>query len=117
MTLVDYSGIGRAWYARALRNAFGVTLEDLPPFAGQTERWYTVELAGQRSGYMRSAQKTENGRITTSTQMHISMGRGDHPMTVEMSGEFVETTGAKPLTMRMVQKLGTVPKTVDYTFG
>jgi hypothetical protein len=81
------------------------------------ERWYTVELAGQRSGYMRSAQKTENGRITTSTQMHISMGRGDHPMTVEMSGEFVETTSAKPLTMRMVQKLGTVPKTVDYTFG
>ncbi len=44
MTLVDYSGIGRAWYARALRNAFGVTLEDLPPFAGQTERWYTVEV-------------------------------------------------------------------------
>jgi phosphoglycolate phosphatase len=44
MTLVDYSGIGRAWYARALESAFGVTLNDLPPFAGQTERWYTVSV-------------------------------------------------------------------------
>lgn len=46
MTLVDYSGIGRKWYAEALRTAFGVTLEELPPFAGQTERWYTVEVLG-----------------------------------------------------------------------
>lgn len=44
MTLVDYSGIGRRWYTEALHRAFGVTLEDLPPFAGQTERWYTVEV-------------------------------------------------------------------------
>jgi len=44
LTLVDYSGIGRAWYAKALHNAFGVTLEDLPMFAGQTERWYTANV-------------------------------------------------------------------------
>ena len=44
MTLVDFSGIGRKWYAEALHNAFGVTLAELPPLAGQTERWYTVEV-------------------------------------------------------------------------
>jgi phosphoglycolate phosphatase len=46
MTLVDYSGIGRQWYASALHNVFGATLDELPPFAGQTERWYTVEVLG-----------------------------------------------------------------------
>jgi phosphoglycolate phosphatase len=44
LTLVDYSGIGRRWYTEALRNVFGVTLEDLPMFSGQTERWYAVEV-------------------------------------------------------------------------
>lgn len=44
LTLVDYSGMGRRWYTEALRNLFGVTLRDLPAFAGQTERWYTVEV-------------------------------------------------------------------------
>ena len=44
LTLVDYSGIGRQWYARALHNVFGVTVDELPPFVGQTERWYTREV-------------------------------------------------------------------------
>ena len=44
LTLVDYSGIGRRWYTEALRNVFGVTLTDMPTMAGQTERWYALEV-------------------------------------------------------------------------
>ena len=44
LTLVDYSGIGRRWYTEALRNVFGVTLEDMPTMSGQTERWYALEV-------------------------------------------------------------------------
>jgi phosphoglycolate phosphatase-like HAD superfamily hydrolase len=44
MTLVDYSGIGRRWYAEALHNAFGVTLSHLPEFPGRTERSLTTEI-------------------------------------------------------------------------
>jgi phosphoglycolate phosphatase len=44
LTLVDYSGIGRAWYRKALHNAFGVPLRHLPEFPGRTERSLTLEL-------------------------------------------------------------------------
>ena len=44
LTLVDYSGIGRKWYAAALTNVLGVPLRQLPEFPGRTERWLTTEL-------------------------------------------------------------------------
>ena len=44
LTLVDYTGVGRRWYARALDDLFGVTMRQLPMFAGQTERWYAREV-------------------------------------------------------------------------
>jgi phosphoglycolate phosphatase-like HAD superfamily hydrolase len=38
LTLVDYSGIGRRWYADALAEVAGVPLAHLPSFPGRTER-------------------------------------------------------------------------------
>jgi phosphoglycolate phosphatase len=38
LTLVDYSGIGRRWYADALATVVGVPLKHLPSFPGRTER-------------------------------------------------------------------------------
>lgn len=38
LTLVDYSGIGRRWYADALATVAGVRLRTLPSFPGRTER-------------------------------------------------------------------------------
>jgi transglutaminase-like putative cysteine protease len=81
------------------------------------ERWYTVEMSGKRCGYMHSVQSTSGDRITSSSTMVISMGRGDSSVAMTMEGQFVETAAGKPVSMRMVQKLGTAPKTVDYTFG
>ena len=37
-TLVDYSGVGRRWYADALAEVVGVPLAHLPSFPGRTER-------------------------------------------------------------------------------
>jgi phosphoglycolate phosphatase len=44
LTLVDYSGLGREWYATALANTLGLTLSTLPAFPGRTERAITLEL-------------------------------------------------------------------------
>lgn len=44
LTLVDYSGTGRTWYAEALANVTGIELRHLPHFAGRTERSLTREL-------------------------------------------------------------------------
>jgi phosphoglycolate phosphatase len=38
LTLVDYSGVGRRWYADALADVVGVPLRHLPSFPGRTER-------------------------------------------------------------------------------
>lgn len=38
LTLVDYSGIGRRWYADALATVTGLPLRTLPSFPGRTER-------------------------------------------------------------------------------
>lgn len=44
LTLVDYTGIGRKWYAEALANVVGMELAHLPAFPGRTERSLAKEL-------------------------------------------------------------------------
>ncbi len=44
LTLVDYTGLGRRWYAEALANAVGKELTHLPAFPGRTERSLAREL-------------------------------------------------------------------------
>lgn len=44
LTLVDYSGIGRKWYARSLANVLGMRIRHVPSFPGRTERAITMEL-------------------------------------------------------------------------
>lgn len=44
LTLVDYSGLGRRWYADALAEAAGVSLAHVPSFPGRTERSLAREL-------------------------------------------------------------------------
>jgi phosphoglycolate phosphatase-like HAD superfamily hydrolase len=44
LTLVDFTGLGRKWYAEALANAVGKELAHLPTFPGRTERSLAKEL-------------------------------------------------------------------------
>jgi phosphoglycolate phosphatase len=44
LTLVDYSGVGRKWYAEAINNLLGVELTHMADFAGRTERSLTTEI-------------------------------------------------------------------------
>lgn len=44
LTLVDYTGVGRMWYAEALGNVVGMELAHLPVFPGRTERSLAKEL-------------------------------------------------------------------------
>ncbi|HWM06479.1 MAG TPA: haloacid dehalogenase-like hydrolase [Actinophytocola sp.] len=44
LTLVDYTGIGRKWYAQALANVLGRPLDHLPVFPGRTERSLAREV-------------------------------------------------------------------------
>lgn len=44
LTLVDYSGVGRTWYAEALAKVTGKRLDHLPVFPGRTERSLAKEV-------------------------------------------------------------------------
>jgi len=44
LTLVDYTGLGRRWYAEALTSVVGKELAHLPVFPGRTERSLAREL-------------------------------------------------------------------------
>ncbi|OLF06081.1 HAD family hydrolase [Actinophytocola xanthii] len=44
LTLVDYSGLGRTWYARALANLVGKPMTHQPFFPGRTERSLAREI-------------------------------------------------------------------------
>jgi phosphoglycolate phosphatase len=44
LTLVDFTGLGRRWYAEALANAVGKELAHLPTFPGRTERSLAKEV-------------------------------------------------------------------------
>lgn len=44
LTLVDYTGLGRRWYAEALASVVGKELAHLPVFPGRTERSLAKEL-------------------------------------------------------------------------
>lgn len=81
------------------------------------DRWYSVEMGGRHAGSMHSLQKTEGSTITTFTQMSLEIGRGRDTVSMSMEGEFIESTDGKPISMRKVQKLATLPTVVEYTFG
>ncbi len=66
---------------------------------------------------MRSTQKTEGEKITTTSEMTLKIKRGPINIDLVMSSEFVETADGKPLSMRSVQKMGATPITTNYVFG
>lgn len=66
---------------------------------------------------MRSTQKTESDRITTTSDMTLKIKRGPISIDLEMSSEFVETSDGLPISMKSVQKLGATPITTTYVFS
>jgi phosphoglycolate phosphatase len=59
LTLVDYSGIGRRWYADALATVVGVPLKTLPSFPGRTERSLAREFLAAH-GFESSDERVES---------------------------------------------------------
>lgn len=78
------------------------------------ERWYTLEMSGQRCGWMR-AKTTTAETITSESEFKLAIKRGPIDLTIEMASTFVETPDGKPVYARNKQKLGQMP--VDQLFA
>ncbi|MBS0197989.1 MAG: transglutaminase domain-containing protein [Planctomycetes bacterium] len=87
------------------------------PAIADTDRWYIVEMFGKRAGHMHAFEKEADGKITSSSSVLFEMKRGDVGVSISMSGEFVETTDGKPISMKSIQKMGQTEVVQEYTFS
>ncbi len=85
--------------------------------AADHERWYTVEIDGQRAGWMYASQATAEGRVTTTTRMEVAIRRGATPLSIALTTRFVETEAGEPIEMSVDQRFGSEPVSVRYRFN
>jgi len=82
----------------------------------EADRWYVLEMQGQRVGHMHETSVVEDDRTISRMEMQMSIGRGDAKVSLTFRAEFVETLDHEPISMRTVQALGAVPAEKSYTF-
>lgn len=80
------------------------------------DRWYVVQLRGQRAGYMRDRVDRAAGKITTRSEMVLKILREKSEVEMRFVSEFVETDANRPVSMRSEQRLGANPDMATYTF-
>lgn len=80
------------------------------------ELHYKLFMDKSQTGWMRLTQSTDEGKITTTREIHFSFKRGKSESSAEMSTTFVETADGKPVSMRALQRMGTDPVVTEYTF-
>lgn len=85
--------------------------------AADVDLWYVVDLFGQRSGWSNTRVTTEGDRITTSSDMELSIRRGETVIKVTIGSEWVETAAGEPVSLRWEQGLGGPPVVTTYEFG
>jgi transglutaminase-like putative cysteine protease len=82
-----------------------------------SDRWYLLQLMGQKCGDLHTTVVTAEGKITTRSVMKIAMGRGKQDdVKISVESTFVETEDGRPVLMRSVSRMGAVPVTSEYTF-
>ena len=72
------------------------------------DRWYAIEIRGQKAGHAHMVQRTgEDGRITTSSTMKFEISRSRISTTMEMVTTFVESPDGELRRVEFEQSLGT----------
>ncbi len=84
--------------------------------AGDVERFFRVLISDAPAGWMRSAEVTADGRITSRAEMIMKMKRGPIEIAIAMKSEFVETQDGEPVSLFLRQELGTQPIETRCTF-
>lgn len=80
------------------------------------ERYYIMQISGERAGWMRETTSTADGLITNAAEMNLSVKRGPIEITITIETEFVETENNEPVSMRSRQVMGSLPIETTYTF-
>lgn len=70
------------------------------------DRWYVLQLQGQRAGWARLTETQNDDRITSDTAMHIEVKRGTFAMSIAIQTTFVETADGQPIEALVQQRMG-----------
>lgn len=92
----------------------------LPLRAGAVEdyeRWYVIELGGDRAGWAMSSQQSAAGSITTRSATHLEIRRENVSVSVSTEAEFVETPDGRPLTLKVTRRLGAAPTVLEARYS
>lgn len=101
--------------ATALRTPGALAADGAKP--PEHDVWYVIEMAGQRSGWMRTSQRTEGDRVITSHDLQLRIKRDRITLNVRDTSEFAETIAGEAVSMKNTRELGSAPVTTEYTFG
>jgi len=81
------------------------------------ERWYVLEMNGERAGWMRFEQgEADNGLLRTTTELKISIGRAGVDVTLRFENHTLETPDGEPVSLVSKQQMGFMPTERLYRF-
>ncbi|HEX6199362.1 MAG TPA: transglutaminase domain-containing protein, partial [Thermoanaerobaculia bacterium] len=80
------------------------------------ERWYVLELGGERAGWLVERWWSEGERRVTELESEFRLARGEAPLEIVLAGRFVETAAGEPVSLRTRRSLGSEPVETTYRF-
>ncbi|MCB9844872.1 MAG: transglutaminase domain-containing protein [Phycisphaeraceae bacterium] len=85
--------------------------------AAPTDHWYVLQFDGKRAGWIREHTTETAGVITTSSEMHLEIRRGQMSMSIALESTFEESTRGEPIRAVSVMSLGSMPTRTEYVFN
>lgn len=84
--------------------------------AAATERWYVIEIEGQRAGYMVVSEEPDGDNIRSRSLINIKMKRGPAVIPISMESVWVETAAGEPISMVSTTHISQFPIVKRYDF-
>lgn len=81
------------------------------------QRWYVLEMQGQRAGWLAEGQATNDGLITSESRTNLTIRRGDTTITLDISSAFTESHDGSPISMTATTNFGGSESTDRYTWN
>jgi transglutaminase-like putative cysteine protease len=80
------------------------------------ERWYVLELGGERAGWLVERWWSEGERRVTESETALRLARGETVLEIALAGRFVETAAGDPVSFWSRRSLGSEPIETTYRF-
>jgi len=82
--------------------------------ADETRTQYmAMFMDGKKVGHMKNVRAVAGGKVTTTTEMYMTVNRGGMPLSIHSTESAVETAEGRPISFKAVQALGIMAQTIE----